>query len=77
MLATYPTATPIDEQPIKATAGLRSNAALIGDAATMPSNPPAMAANKRVCTEFLLLESSVLIAQKTLRLKVQVVPENT
>jgi hypothetical protein len=50
MLATYPTATPADEQPINAIVGLKPKLPLIGDVRTTPRRPPAMQANKRVCT---------------------------
>src|ERR1035437_11165600 len=53
-LATHPTATPIDEQPIKAMVGLRPKLALTGDVTARPTNPPARQANKRVRTVFLL-----------------------
>lgn len=59
-LVTCPTATPIEEQPMKATVGLRAKLVLIGDVTTTPRKPPARHANKRVCTLFLLIKPSVL-----------------
>jgi hypothetical protein len=76
MLVTYPTATPIDEQTTKAMAGFRPKLELIGNVTT-PRSPPARLANKRVCTIFLLLELSVLLARKTLGLQAQAMPEIT
>jgi hypothetical protein len=66
MLATHPTATPIDEQPIKAMVGRKPKLALIGDVTTTPRRPPARQANKRVCTAFLLIEPSAGLGQKKL-----------
>jgi hypothetical protein len=77
MLATYPTTTPTNAQPIKAIVGLRPNFALIGNATTKPIIPPARPANKRLCTIFLLIESSVRFGRKMLRLRVQATPEIT
>src|SRR5487761_1938704 len=68
MLATHPNATPIAEQPIKATAGFRFKLPLIGYATAAPRRPPAKQASKRVCTVFLPFESSVLPNRKILRL---------
>jgi hypothetical protein len=77
MLTTYPTATPIDEQTIKAIAGFKPKLALIGDATTTPRHPPARLANKRLCTIFLLSEPSVLLTRKALGLQLQAIPEIT
>jgi hypothetical protein len=77
MLTTYPTATPINEQPIKATGGLRPKLLLTGDVTTTPRKPPARQANKRLCTVFLLLEPSVGPGWKALGIKVPAMSEVT